>query len=497
MKKLFLITALLFAATANSYAYDGRATYSADQMFDNSLQELRDAMAKAKESNDELKSENRVLKQEVANLENAVSDSGTEQVVEESSDEAAVENPLSDEAIADQEKRLYQSRLENLSLRLSRLGGQKKRLEKNVNLYAQENEKTRQQIAALKKDVSDIQLALSSPEKSQVVKSDKKSAPLLKQLAAKKDQIAILEKKLAFQKASMKDELALKEKYASENAALEELVASGRAELARVEGGRQLLGRSQKSLNLSAENEAIARREVGDLENYRNHLRESVNDLKKASAAVKPSQTADLEKILKTYKEQQALLQKKMELMRPGSSLLVRKESLMAEKSRLENQIAQAEKLAGASDVSKAGDSGDKSELSASLARVRDLKKKIADMRNASPLQKQYQNLSGELAVLQQDLQNLRDNPQGEFAKDPKEVKNEIAQLEARRIVLASSVQNIYEKYNMKELSAEDLAAKEAELKEYFETLRVENSALQEKLLTLQMRQDKSAPTVQ
>ena len=71
------------------------------------------------------------------------------------------------------------------------------------------------------------------------------------------------------------------------------------------------------------------------------------------------------------------------------------------------------------------------------------------------------------------------------------------ADLEALRVVLAKSVEEIYTKYNMKELPPEDLASKETQLKEYFETLQLENSALQQKLLTLQMRQDKSLPTVQ
>jgi len=494
MKKLILLTALLSAATVNGYAYDARAMYSADQLFDSSLQELREAMASAKQSNEELKAQNRELKEQVSELEGAVVDAGGDENV---APEAPMDNPLSDEVLSEKERKLYQSRLENLSFRVERVNAQKQRLEKNIALYAQENEKTKTQIAMVKKEVSDIQLALSATQKPQIAKVDKKSPLLIKQLAAKKEKIGILEKKLAFQKASLKDKIALKEKYVSENAALEGLLFSGREELARLEGGQKLIGSSAKTPGVSLSDEAMARREIGDLKNYRDHLRESVTDLKKASASVKSSQTGDLEKILKTYKEQQALLQKKMEAVEPGSLALARKQALEFQKSRLEDQIALAQKSQGAAGVSLASASDARAKLNASAQHVAELKKQIANARNAFPLQKQYQDLSGQVAVLQQDLQTLKDNPQGDFAKNLQEVKTEIAQLEARRVVLASSVQNIYEKYNMKELPTQDLAAKDAQLKEYFQTLKLENTALQQKLLTLQMRQDKGASSIQ
>ena len=487
MKRLFILPALLCACVTDSYAYEPRAMYSTDQLFDNSLEELREAMRQAKQDNEEIKAQNRALKETVAELEESVVDNG--------GDTAAAEVPaadsLSDDALVAKEKKLYESRLENSSLRLSRVTGQKERLEKNINMYANENDETKQQIAALKKDVSDIELALNASGKPQVAKSNSKSVSLTKQLAAKKEQISMLEKKLAMQKAAMKDKLAQKEKYASNNSALEEYLSSGKDELARVKSGERLLGRSAKvrTLDHSVEKEAMARQDLSALQNYRDNLRESVADLKKASASVKSSQTDGLEKILKVYKDQQALLQLKMEAVEPGSSLAARKESLLSEQIRLEGQIAAAQKGVEPGDA--------KAALAASAVRVNGLKTKISGARNSSPLQKQNQDLSTQLAVLQQDLQNLRDNPQGDFAKDPQEVKLEIAQLEARRAALANSVQNIYEKFNLNELPTQDLAAKEGQLKEYFETLRLENTALQQKLLTLQMRQERNVNSIQ
>ena len=83
MKRLLLIPVLLCAFTAKGYAYDERPTYSADQLFDNSLQELREAMAKAKQSNEEFKGQNRFLKEQINELEEAVSAAGSDKIIVE------------------------------------------------------------------------------------------------------------------------------------------------------------------------------------------------------------------------------------------------------------------------------------------------------------------------------------------------------------------------------------------------------------------------------
>ncbi|MCC6758042.1 MAG: hypothetical protein IT395_00245 [Candidatus Omnitrophica bacterium] len=486
MKRLLLIPVLLCAVTAKGYAYDAKATYSADQLFDNSLQELREAMAKAKQSNEEFKDQNRSLKDQINELEEAVSAAGSDKIIVE----AQADSPWSDEVLAQQEQKLYRARLENVAARLSRVSGQKERLENKVDLYAQENQETQQRIAALKKEVSDIQLALNTPQKTKDAKTDSKSLMLAKQLDAKKEQLKVLEKKLAMQKEALKAPLAQKEKYTSDSVALADQLEVSREKLARLQSAQKMLGQPQGDMDRSASSDSMARRDVNDLQDSRDRLRASLNDLKKATASVKSPSTADLEKILKTYKEQQALLQKKMDGMQPGSSLVARKENLMAEKKRLEGQIALARTGSAAPEASS-------SDLEKSKQRLSELKIQMAAAKNSSPLQKRYEGLSGQVAVLQQDLQNLREHPQEALKQDPQEVKAEIADLEARRMVLAKSVEEIYAKYNMKELPTEDLASKETQLKEYFETLRLENNALQQKLLTLQMRQDKSLPTVQ
>ena len=141
-----------------------------------------------------------------------------------------------------------------------------------------------------------------------------------------------------------------------------------------------------------------------------------------------------------------------------------------------------------------------KNKLTKSQAAVQELQARVDALQQAPPVlsapDPRLQKLSSQVTDLAKQLQQLRDEQKMLAGPVPPpqeaiQLKEAIAQLGSRRAILADSLKAINGQYRSQDLSVQGLGTQEAQLKGYLDVLENENAALQEKLLTLQMQQDK------
>ncbi len=263
------------------------------------------------------------------------------------------------------------------------------------------------------------------------------------------------------------------------------------------------------------------RRGNDELRSTVSDMKDSIAELKRVASHLQPgqeSQIKNLEKSLKKVQQVHNTLNKRLAKVTPASArsrvartkedkdLLARKNSLLKVQSDLNNKIAELERQSSQQEIAVPGKTKDFSlALTKSKKRVADLQKQLdAVKRNPAPvknathtkLSSQVENSEKQLAALRQEYLTLTlPIPVPMKTEDLSQLKTSIEQLKARRAILNESLQAIDNKYNLSDLTAKGAGTSETQLKDYLQVLSNENSALQEKLLILQMQQDKKEPT--
>ncbi len=512
MTRLFLTLSLCLALSAVAEA---RQTLSSDEVFDKSMMELRATMEKARSSNEAFRKQNHLLRKEAERLEQEVMDRDDQKTVD-------LTDPLvfnNDAVLAEKEKALYEARIKNLSARLARFQGDKKHLQKKIKYYDDDNKNAQTETARLKKEIDGIQIPLRKETPAASVRDDPGSDNVTRESSDREIRIKEFQRRLDLQRKVFRENSNEKNKWEVAYSQLSSEWTSGQESLARMKDEQRLVSHEANTVNTKPMgNEDNLRQAIADLREYCFELTKGLNELKQAALAVKPISKSELQNILKKFQDEQLLLREELALSKRGPTaktpksiknaksnavLLARKRSLSAERSSLKSQIAQAQKVyeKKASPVISSGKSDPvlKTKIAQSTARIKDLQTKITALRSrASPYQRS-ENLAEQVQVLEKQLQVLRNKPQvsekEEMSSNPDlaALQKEIDQLQSRRDILADSVVTIQSKYPLGDISPKDVADKEAQLKEYWDTLKLENAALQEKLLTLQMRKDKKS----
>lgn len=254
---------------------------------------------------------------------------------------------------------------------------------------------------------------------------------------------------------------------------------------------------------------------IAELQDCRQALRQALTQLQDAGRRVKPAEKIDLSKTLKKLEEQNSLLKQKLVLLEPSdhpgsgysaadtATLREIKDRLTAEHNMLKNKLASAKTESLTAGAGQTLDVGQiKRQIKESNKRVADLQGRFLSAQKMSADIGKKTGLEAAAARLDKELDQLRNHPDvpvseqdsGATAVDEKTWKSDIAKLQARRDILADSLTAIRAKYRPDDISVSIPGVKEAQLEEYLKTLGVENNALQEKLLKLQMRADKASP---
>ncbi len=515
---VLLATAMIFflpGLILNSQAKEG---YSADELFDNSLEDLRATMEKARRNNEAFRENNRLLNKEVEHLKEQMSVLETQKAtVQQQQGDLSVFSDTT--ALSEKEKSLYQTRIKNFSSRRSRFEDDKARLEKKIKAYADYNQNAQSRIDQLNKEIEKI--AVAADEKKVAVDENGQNFDELKQKIRSSDKrISALKEQLASQKRFSQQNRGVGQQSAKTFSALSPEVSSAEEKLAHLLAEKKFMAREVDAAgSLSIAPESTLSLQIADLENYRNQLKKALGDLQKAVATVRSDNNKGLSSILKEFQQQQVLLKKKMDILTYGKSiakspkinkstdklLVARKTRLLSQKNQLEIKIAKAQKEldrktmpAGAALSAK--DLELKKNISQSSARLRDLQEQLNALRISSSEGRKNEELVSQVEELEKNLKDLRKKTKDvtldkdlPLSLSDQSLKDDIAQLESRRLVLAQTVKTIEQKYSHAGVAAQEPADKEAQLNEYLATLTLENTALQERLLILQMRKDKSS----
>ncbi len=499
-----------FVFIADSQA---KSSFTADELFDKSVADLRATMEKARTSNETFQENNRLLQKEVDSLNQELTDA--------SSKKDDIQNQASSSSsvvtLSEQEKALYEARGKNLSSRLSRFKDDQSYLKKKIKYFQEDNLDASKQIASLEEEISQLQLK-TSEEKSQVAVIEDSDGPkdIALEMADSAKRISALEKKMAVQKKILQEKTSVKEPLEEIYSRLSAQFSQAEEQLLRLKAEKKLMPQEvdAASRDFSLREDTL-RQEIADLKDYRDRLKESLADLQKAAAVVRTAKKKDASGILKELQQQQALLKKKMGLLEKvnlghpsakeqNTQLIERKERLAAVKNDLQLKILSAKKESEPANLLSSTDEVKnpaqlKNKIKESTARLGDLRKKINASQATLAMVQKNQELISQAETLEKKMQVLRNTPAVSLQEDTviettetKALKSQIEQLEARRVILAESLGTIHSKYQLSDISSKNSLAKEAQLKEYLATLTLENKALQEKLLTLQMRQDKN-----
>ncbi len=502
----FVIFLLAFSSNACA-----KQSFSSDELFDKSLADLHSTMEKAKSGNEAFRENNRSLRKEVDRLEQAISDAQ----VQKSETQKEVSVFFDTQALEDKERALYEARVGNLSSRLARYEVEKTILQKKIKSFEDQNKEAQNQIAQLKEEIEKIQ---SSVGQNKSVSADNPlgQSSLAQKLESSINRIHALQAQLASQKKILQDNAGATSELEKFYADLTTEFSLGQEQLARLQAENKLVVRQADVVSAQPSvSESSLHDQISGLKDYRQQLKKSLSDLQKALSAVNSGNKMDLSVILKKFEQKHALLKENLALLEKKdiafeTKPVTKKTDLLADKKRLETQrnalkvkIAGAKKEYEKRQMPAAGlsksDAELKNKIKQSSLRLRNLQAEINAFRKESSLEQKNQDLDNEAQKLEKDLQALRSKStniatQEEVSslnQDEQALRQEIDQLQSRRAILDDSVSTINSKYQVDDISAKDSMAKEVQLKEYLATLTLENSALQEKLLTLQMQQDK------
>lgn len=485
---------------------EGRTSFSSDELFEKSIRDLRKTMEKVRSSNEIFKEQNRALQKQANDLEQEISDLDDQG----SAAQKQVRIYHNQATLSDKENALYQARVKSLSIRLSRLSDDKKRYQKKIKFFYDDNIKTKKLIAELKEDVVNLSTNAAANNSNAI-----DSAAVSQDLADRKNRIMVLQKQLDSQNQIYQAKSGETESLETENASLVEALRSAQDDLSRVTSESKLISRAIVARNnISPEADAKLRNEIANLQDYRDGLRRSLQNLRVAISATKSVNSRDLENIFKQLEQHNSLLVEEMNALKSRNdnaafaqskqaktALLNRRKNLLAQKSSLEAKIIAARKESEMKEAVVPSSERDLSGIKAKIKKSEDysasLQKQINTITLVLTPDKKSQDLEDQIVQAEKHLQVLRaykvpvpDEGALEL-QDTVALKNEIARLESRRSILADTVKAIDSKYKLNDISSNDPADKEAQLKEYWKALKIENNALQEKFLILQMREDK------
>ncbi len=511
--KWIIFPVLIAVLLSLGFSLDSQAQegHFSDELFDQSLSDLRSTMEKVRQSNDAFKENNRFLLKEIDALKAEIIVAQDEPAQEE--DVLGFSSATS--SLQSEENALYESRIKNLSSRLSRFMEDKVRLEKKIKGYHTDNEFSQKRIDEINKEIGQTASVIDD-HKSAVAQNSPDVDVIFLKISACNNRVDALKKQLASSKSPQHKDGAESSPPEKIFWTLSAEFSSAKEELARLRGEKKLmLSEIEASAYPGRTSDHLLRQKILDLRVYRNQLRKALSDLQNATIAVKPDTLKDLSGILRAFEQKRNLLKREMDLLvgqkvsvrpsRKTRDLVALRSRLSGENKRLEVAIAKAQKKLARKNPGSAGtvnsqDSQLRNKISQSAERLRDLRQQIEALQGFSSFAKMNEALLGQVESLEKDLAGLRNSNRGKDVSVEKGpgaalgndlVKEEISQLKSRRDALLQAVENIENKYPQTDIVLKDSDLPEVQLNEYLGTLTIENTALQQKLLTFQMRQDK------
>lgn len=490
-----------------------------DELLATSLGDLRATMEKARQSNASYSQQNRLLRQQIDQIQEAMDYFEAQKVVAEQNVGESVVDPDLELTLADQEKALYEARVENFILRRERFKNEGLRLQKKIKLYDDENQSAQQNIAQLAKEIAQIESGLESQSLSART-HDQVPVDVSGDISDYVARRGVLENKLDLQRKILQSNDQQKAVLEKRQASLLAEISSDQEQLTRLQGEKKLIIAEVEASGLDLnQGQSDDRQEIAQLQDYRNQLQASLADLKKASRMVNKKDNKSLEYILNDLKQQRVLLKQKLNILedravepvqsaKAANALIISKKRLLEAQKELQTKIIQAQKeyvvdnksMAQGADVNivKLNDKIDKSS-----ARARHLQQQINGLRGTFSADNKNEELANQVETLEKNLQLLRRQSKDIAAADDELIisqdggalQEEIKSLVSRRDILNESISAIDNKYQRSNLFPKGFGATEEQLKEYRLTLSLANAALQEKLLVLQMRQDKAQIT--
>ncbi|MCB9757177.1 MAG: hypothetical protein H6753_01980 [Candidatus Omnitrophica bacterium] len=502
----------LFSVAAAS---ESQQSVDGDELLAASLSDLRATMEKARQSNASYSQQNRLLRQQIDQIQEAINYFETQKVVAGQDGVESVAGPDLEGALADQEKALYEARVENFMLRRERFKNEGLRLQKKIQSYDEENQIAQQNMAQLAKEIAQMESGLKDQSPSAKTQ-EQISADVSGDISDYITRRGILEKNLALQREILQNNDQQKAVLEKQQASLLAEISSNQEQLTLLQGEKKLIigevEAAGSDLNQGQNND---RQAVVQLQDYRNQLNASIANLKKTARMVSEKDNRNLEYVLKNLKQQQVFLKQKLSILesraiRPvqsakaANALVISRKRLLEIQKDLQTKIkhAQKEYAADKQSITQGGgvnvvELNDK--IDKSSKQVRHLQQQINELQRTPSADSKSQELAAQVETLEKNLQLLRRQSKDiaaaddvvTISQDDGALEEEIKSLTARRDILSESISAIDNKYQRSNLFPKGFGATEEQLKEYRSTLSSTNAALQEKLLVLQMRQDK------
>lgn len=519
MSVAFLAGRVAHAANANFQS-------SMERSFDQSIATLKKTIEKAREGNAEFVEENRKLKDQIKSLQEQLATTPSTVPVDQDSDQRL----LSAAAIDEKESRLAQQKINYLRTQITRLEESAAKLQNRINSAGQQEDELRRVVLKLQDEIAALetqkqQFADRLPDLDSVTAQSGGSDLSLAQV---QERVEALKKKLR-EEQSLWDKKSRSasqiqrehDELRQEFAALSEELDSARQQIGLMDREMDAaVSLSDEDGRLSRDIEMLRAR-AADLQDTVSAMRASLKESKsfEANAARLLSQLEAQKKALRSMLTKSAPSQTRARVTDEDvEQLREQKDMLLLQQGQLKARIAE-QKSAGPSPVddakplrSSAGIAADpklSQELQAIEVRTQVLRNQIQSAQEArdvvdggrvSAQDRKTVELRNQVRLLESNLERLRSQGQEISRQAPdlsnqdiSKLKEDIAQLQSHRAILASSLKSIKNKYALPELTSPQIGTDETQLKEYLETLELENMSLQEKLLTIQMQTDKNA----
>lgn len=530
------------------FAQERLPSFSADEFFDQALDDLKDSMREAGESNVALSTKNRVLQKEMAALEQQTANLEKKRLLL-LQDSLQVGDAMN---LDIKEKLFSQRRAENLSSRKTRLLGQQKSLREKIRRRQESGFAVQENVEKLKLSLQEIQTRFAESRKNFPQKTRSQERQNLdQQLQAKPIQLKTRHEKIARLRKRVAELTPAHDALQNSKTALSQQANAVDEDFKIVLGESQWLDQELRDLGREAtKGDFQISRDIAQLKSWREKLKESLAELKGAGEAIlRPSQGQErqlqdfinrLEKDRQLCRRQSQALEQRLFLFtvgRPAGQAVsqnaiaalmeqrdrVRKDgkdlkALIAEKQKprkkqpsrareaavekkqplpdarnfalekktLSREIIGVEKKAGRA----------RAELSTLQRSFRD-KMNMMNQLNAkreilnwqwAEFSPEFEKLNEESKVVEVEAGNLVAAAEA----NRENLKEEIIGLKSRQALLSGSLEAITAKYDEKDFNASGISPEEdAQLTEYLAILQRENTSLQEKMLGLLVLSDK------
>ncbi len=529
------------------FAQERLPSFSADEFFDQALDDLKDSMREAGESNAALSTKNRALQKEMAALEQQTANLEKKRLLL-LQDSLQVGDAMN---LDTKKKLLSQRRAENLSSRKTRLLDQQKSLREKIRrqesgLAVQEN------VEKLKLALQEIQTRFAESRKNFPQKTRSQERQNLdQQLQAKPIQLKTRHEKIARLRKRIAELTPAHDALQNSKTALSQQANAVDEDLKIILGESQWLDQEMRDLGREAsKGDFQISRDIAQLKSWREKLKESLAELKGAGEAIlRPSQGQErqlqdfinrLEKERQLYRRQSQALEQRFALSTGGrpagqavsqnaiAALMEQRERVRKDGKDLKALIAEKQKprkkqpppsgktavekkkpLADARNfvlekkalsreiigVEKKADRA-RAELSALQRSLRDTMNMMNQL-NAKReiLNWQWAEFSSEFGKLNEESKVVEaeaGNLVAEAEANRENLKEEVVGLKSRQALLSGSLEAITAKYDEKDFNASGISPEEdAQLTEYLAILKRENTGLQEKMLGLLVLSDK------